>query len=229
MAGIPVPREQVLEALRTAQAVCLDVDSTVSPDEGIDVLSSFAGVSSQVAEITRSAMEGHLPFHAALIARLELIRPSQEMLARCLKAHPPSLNPGVLELVQLLQAQGTHVYLVSGGFEPLILPLAAQLGIPASKVFANVFHFDADGGYAGFDLQRPTAQAGGKAAVLLRLKRLHGYFPLIMIGDGATDLEARPPADYFVGFGGVVVREKVRREADWFITDFTELVEALRA
>ena len=34
-------------------------------------------------------------------------------------------------------------------------------------------------------------------------------------------------ADAFIGFGGVAVREKVRLGADWFVTDFGELLEAL--
>lgn len=41
-----------------------------------------------------------------------------------------------------------------------------------------------------------------------------------MVGDGVTDMQARPPADAFIGYGGVVKREKVQTGADWFITDF---------
>ena len=48
-----------------------------------------------------------------------------------------------------------------------------------------------------------------------------------MVGDGATDLEARPPADGFIGYGGIVVREKVKAGADWFVTDFSELIAGL--
>jgi len=48
-----------------------------------------------------------------------------------------------------------------------------------------------------------------------------------MIGDGATDLEARPPASAFIGFGGIVTREKVQKGADWFVTDFKTLIKAL--
>ena len=48
-----------------------------------------------------------------------------------------------------------------------------------------------------------------------------------MIGDGVTDLEARPPADMFIGYGGVVVRDRVKKEADWFVTDFNVLIDAL--
>jgi phosphoserine phosphatase len=224
-----MPDPAVLEGWRSAQAVCFDVDSTVSPEEGIDVLAGYAGVAQQVSDLTRRAMEGGLPFHEALHARLAIIRPSLAMIAGCLAAHPPRLNVGISQLVARLRAGGAHVYLVSGGFEPMIMPLARALGIPASGVFANQLRFTEEGEYAGFDSQRPTAQAGGKAAVLFRLKRQFGYHPLVMVGDGATDLEAKPPADFFIGYGGVVVREKVRTQADWFVTDFTELLTELGA
>lgn len=40
-----------------------------------------------------------------------------------------------------------------------------------------------------------------------------------MIGDGATDMEACPPADVFIGFGGNVIRQQVKDNAKWYITD----------
>ena len=46
-------------------------------------------------------------------------------------------------------------------------------------------------------------------------------------GDGATDAQAKPPADAFVGFGGVVAREAVVAKADWFVEDFHDVVVAL--
>jgi len=45
-----------------------------------------------------------------------------------------------------------------------------------------------------------------------------------MIGDGATDLEAVPPANYFIGFGGNVVRPEVYRRAQYYVTDFEQLM-----
>lgn len=48
-----------------------------------------------------------------------------------------------------------------------------------------------------------------------------------MVGDGVTDMEARPPADLFIGFGGNVVRREVERGADWFVTSTHELLHAL--
>ena len=48
-----------------------------------------------------------------------------------------------------------------------------------------------------------------------------GHKSVVMIGDGVTDMQAKPPAALFIGFGGVIVREKVRDGADWFISDFS--------
>jgi phosphoserine phosphatase len=39
----------------------------------------------------------------------------------------------------------------------------------------------------------------------------------MLIGDGVTDLEARDAVELFVGFGGVVRRDRVAAEADVFI------------
>lgn len=215
------------ELWRTAKAVCFDVDSTVIQDEGIDVLAAFGGVGPQVAQLTASAMGGAVPFEFALSQRLSLIRPSRAMVSKCLKAHPPRLTPGIGELIRRLHGRGTHVYLVSGGFRQMIDPVAKMVGVNPERVIANVLVFNADGTYKSFDTTQPTAASGGKAKALGQLKARFGYRPLVMVGDGVTDMEARPPADCFIGFGGVVQREKVVAGADWFVTDFTELSNAL--
>jgi phosphoserine phosphatase len=224
-----MPSPDIRALWASAKAVCFDVDSTVSPDEGIDVLAAQAGVGERVAELTRNAMGGSVLFQDALKARLDLIRPSQQLIADCLKAHPPRLTPGIAELINKLERRGTHVYLISGGFTHMILPLAKHLALPQERVIANVLRFAADGSYAGFDDTAFTSRSGGKGTAIRDLKNRFGYAPLIMVGDGATDLEARPPADGFIGYGGIVVREKVKAGADWFVTDFAELIAALDA
>ena len=102
----------------------------------------------------------------------------------------------------------------------MIYPIAQILNIPYHRVYANRIIFQADGSYAGFDDSEFTSKDGGKAKVIQRLKDAHGYSNIIMIGDGATDLQARPPADAFIGFGGIVEREVVKAGADWFVKDF---------
>jgi phosphoserine phosphatase len=224
---MPPRHPPTLELWRTAKAVCFDVDSTVIQDEGIDVLAAHSGLGTQVAQLTASAMGGKVPFEFALSQRLNLIRPSRAMVSQCLAKHPPRLTPGVGELIRCLHARGTHVYLVSGGFRQMIGPVAKLVGIASERIIANVLQFHGDGTYRGFDTTQPTSASGGKAKALAQLKTRFGYQPLIMVGDGVTDLEARPPADAFIGFGGVVQRPKVVAGADWFVTDFRELNDAL--
>jgi len=60
-----------------------------------------------------------------------------------------------------------------------------------------------------------------------RLKKRHNFRTVAMVGDGATDLEARPPADLFVGFGGIMERQVVREGADIFVKEFEPLIRAL--
>ena len=73
----------------------------------------------------------------------------------------------------------------------LILPVAMRLNIPATRIIANILFFDKDGNYTGFDKTVPTSRDGGKAEAVHHLKKQHGYAPIIMIGDGATDMQVR--------------------------------------
>jgi len=107
-----------------ASAVCFDVDSTVVTEEGIDVLAAHCGAGEAVAELTRQAMGGSVPFHDALAQRLALIRPTRTMLDECIAAHPLELTPGMHHLARRLEDTGKHVYLVSGGFRQMIAPAA---------------------------------------------------------------------------------------------------------
>jgi phosphoserine phosphatase len=50
---------------------------------------------------------------------------------------------------------------------------------------------------------------------------------IIMIGDGVTDLQTKPPAVGVVGFGGVVARKKVLEHADWFVYSYKDLIAAI--
>mmetsp|Transcript_50304 Transcript_50304/g.108996 ORF Transcript_50304/g.108996 Transcript_50304/m.108996 type:complete len:153 (-) Transcript_50304:162-620(-) len=149
-----------------------------------------------------------------------------------LSTHPPAsmLTPGVAEFIKKLQSKGKHVFLVSGGFRQMIEPVAGAVGVAATDIFANTLLFDDSGAFAGHDVNEPTSRKGGKAKVVADLKSRHGFGTVVMIGDGATDMEARDVpggADAFIGFGGVAVREKVKAGADWFVESFDDLTSAL--
>ncbi|BBN01816.1 phosphoserine phosphatase [Marchantia polymorpha subsp. ruderalis] len=219
----------VLDLWRNAEAVCFDVDSTVCEDEGIDELAAFCGAGEAVAAWTARAMGGSVPFEVALAARLDLFKPSASDVAKLLASKPPRLSTGIKDLVNKLHSKGTHVYLVSGGFRQMIEPAAELLNISKDRIYANNLLFGENGEFTGFDATEPTSRSGGKAKVIEKIKAEFGYTKLIMIGDGATDLEARRPggADMFICYGGVAVRPKVVEGSDVFVTTFTDLINTL--
>ncbi|KAL5204429.1 hypothetical protein ABZP36_009300 [Zizania latifolia] len=223
------PSKGLLETWRNADAVCFDVDSTVCLDEGIDELADFCGAGRAVAEWTAKAMTGTVPFEEALAARLSLIKPSLSQVEDCLVKRPPRISPGISDLIKKLRDNNTDVFLVSGGFRQMIKPVAFELGIPPENIIANQLLFGTSGEYAGFDPTEPTSRSGGKALAVQQIRQDNGYKTLIMIGDGATDLEARQPggADLFICYAGVQMREAVAAKADWVVTDFQELIAEL--
>jgi len=218
---------------RHADAVCFDVDSTVCEDEAIDELAKYLGCGEEVAHFTRKAMNGcaNMTFRDALSSRLAIMKPTRDQFETYARTHEPKLTPGIKELIKELKRRGIAVYLVSGGFRRIIMQVARALGIPREHVFANELLFDDDGAFSGFDLNELTSDSGtpnvGKPAVCHLLKQRYHHKHMVMVGDGSTDMEASPPADAFVGFGGNQVRENVRREASWYVYGFDELIQEL--
>ena len=67
------------------------------------------------------------------------------------------------------------------------------------------------------------------ASFTFSLQEQFGFKLLVMVGDGATDLEARQPggADMFIGYGGVVERPSIASKADWYIYNIRDLLDRL--
>jgi len=226
VASSMTPKREVIEFFRTCDAVAFDVDSTVCVDEGIDELAKFVGAGEKVEAITKRAMEGGMPFGEALQLRLEAMTVSQQQVEMFLKNNPPKFSPGIKELVATLKANGKEVYLVSGGFRQMIDPVAKELGIPSENVQANTLTFNEDGSFKGYDPREFTSIAGGKADAVKHIKGSKGYKSMVMVGDGATDVEARTPggADMVIGYGGAQRRARVEAEADWYVLNLFDLV-----
>jgi len=219
--------DAAMQALAVSDCVCFDVDSTVVNEEGIDVLADYLGQGQAVAALTLQAMEGGMKFQDALAARLDLLKPAKQQIEQCLVDKPLQLTAGIQELVSKLHAAGKDVYLVSGGFRIMIEPVAAILGIDKSRIVANTILFDQAGKYDGFDPMEPTSRDMGKPAALKQIQLQGGYKTMVMVGDGATDMQAKPPATAFIGFGGVAIRKQVQDSADWFVTDFQDMIRVV--
>lgn len=217
---------QAKKLWQKADAVCFDVDSTLCIDEMIDEFAKYLHCY-EVAKFTEETMNGEIPFRESLKIRLNILKPTRKQLEDFIQERKPRMTPGCEALIAELHRRLIPVYLISGGFLPMILPVAKVLEIPETNIHANEIFFDEDGSCIGIDETRVTADSGsknvGKAAVCRKLKDEKGYRNLVMIGDGVTDLEASTQADLFIGFGGNRCREVVKRKASWYVYDFDTL------
>ena len=200
-----------------------DVDSTLVTIEGIDVL---AGGDPEIARLTGAAMNGEIPLDQVYATRLERIRPGREQVEQLAATYVRSLVGGAKETIVALQNGGVVVHLVTAGIQQAVLPLADKLKIPRRNVHAVALTFDEIGGYEDFDRRSFLTRPGGKELVVRDIRaRSHGK--AAFVGDGASDLEARPAVDLFIGFGGVVVRPRVKENADVYITSLPDLLSYL--
>jgi phosphoserine phosphatase len=166
--------------------VVMDVDSTLIKQEVIELLGAKAGVQSEIAKITEAAMRGELDFEASLRARVALLKGLPETVLSDVQSEI-TLTPGARTLVRTLKKLGHHIALVSGGFEPVIAPLAAELGIDHMR--ANNLEI-IDGKLTGA-LVGPVIDRAGKATALRDFAAEHNVDleQTIAIGDGANDLD----------------------------------------
>lgn len=208
-------RERLMPEFRT---VIFDCDSTLSRIEGVEALASE--YRSEVAALTEAAMSGIVPLEEVYGRRLDLIQPTMADVERVGRRYVAERVPGVEDMVARLRREGIAVRVLSGGLLQAVLVLTRFLGLPDKDVAAVEIRFDAAGRYLGFDEASPLARAGGKEEVLLRWGR-DTPGPRMLVGDGATDLEAKDAVDLFVAYAGVVSRPAVVAGADVVIEELS--------
>ena len=177
--------------------VVMDVDSTLIQEEVIELLGKKAGKGSEIAEITESAMRGELDFEASLRARVKLLAGLPESVLGEVQKEI-TLTPGARTLVRTMHKLGHHVALVSGGFESVIAPIVAELGIKHMR--ANSLEIQ-DGKLTG-NLTGPIIDRAGKANALREFAQEHSIAleQTIAIGDGANDLDMIAVAGLGIAF-----------------------------
>ena len=162
-------------------------------------------------------MSGQLPLEQIYARRLALARPNRQRVEDLGRLYVERLVPDAREVVAALADNEVDVRIVSSGVRPAVLTLSRSLGVPDDRVAAVDLRFDAAGEYDAFD-DSPLVASGGKVAILAgwQLNR-----PVMMVGDGMTDLETRPVVDLFVAFAGVAARPRVMAGADVVLTDLS--------
>jgi phosphoserine phosphatase len=198
--------------------ICFDCDSTLSSIEGIDELARIRGreVFSRVEALTTEAMNGMVRMEDVFGLRMEIVRPGSREAMSVGRRYVETVEATAKATVAGLAGMGWTAVIISGGFRQVIRPLADFLGI--SRVEAVDLYFAEDGTYRGYATDYPTTRTGGKAEVISRLRSEFKPEKVVMVGDGASDMETRPVVDLFIGYGGFVSRDNVRRGSAAFVT-----------
>lgn len=186
----------------------MDVDSTLIKQEVIELLAAHAGREAEVASVTEAAMRGELDFAQSLIQRVATLKnlPDsvlQEVGQRII------FSDGAPSLVKRFHEAGHKVAVVSGGFQQILDPLAATLGL--DHALANTLGITdgiLDGTVHGEIVDRTM-----KETKLRQWSEEH-QIPLaatIAAGDGANDLSMVSASGLGIAFNA---KPALRDQAD---------------
>lgn len=212
---------------RRGKLLFFDCDSTLSTIEGIDELAHAGGeeVFAQVVALTHAAMNGEVPLDEVFPRRMDMIRPNRATCEAVAALYRKTIVPGVPGLIRAVKDAGWLPVILSGGFAPLIRPLAEELEI--AHVEAVPLFLNEDGSYKGYGKDYPTTRNQGKNEVIRAWKEAMLPERVVMVGDGISDMETMPDVDLFIGFGGVVARPKVKEGCNRWLTSMTPVCEVM--
>jgi phosphoserine phosphatase len=182
---------------RAKHLVVLDADSTLLQDEVIDRLAEVAGCAAEVGAVTAAAMAGQLDFSESLRQRVALLKGLDVRALDDVRA-TLKLAPGARTLLRTLHRLGYVPAVVSGGFEEVLGPMMAELGV--SLLAANRLEV-VDGQLTGH-LASAVLDRAGKAAALRAFAAQVGV-PLqqtVAVGDGANDIDMLSAAGLGIAF-----------------------------
>jgi phosphoserine phosphatase len=211
--------------------IFFDCDSTLSAIEGIDELARFKGKEWRVSVLTQKAMDGELDLSEVYGKRLQAIRPTRGQLKAIEERYWENLVPDAEAVIAALRFLGKQIFIISGGLAEPVRGLGRRLGVPPENIRAVELEYNELSGewwryhepntrahqtYLDYG-EGPLTISSGKPSIVQELaKDKHGR--RLMVGDGASDLATRSIVDLFVGFGGVVARQKVKDESDVFVS-----------
>lgn len=213
------------------QYFIIDFDSTIIQTEGLEELAKIVlkdspqkeEILEKIKAITNLGMEGKIGFSESLKKRLNLLKINKSHLSILAKVLKKKISPSVLRNKHFFKSFKDQIYIITGGFEEFVSPVANKLGIAQNHILANTFKFDRKGNAISFDAKNPLSKDNGKFKAVKNL-RLTGE--IIVIGDGFTDLQIKNlgAAKKFIAFVENINREVVSKKADQIVRSFDEFL-----
>lgn len=167
--------------------IVFDFDSTLCEVETIDEIAKEINIESEIASITKQAMNGKLSFFESLIKRVSLLKgiPFSKVKDIC---HNLPLTNGAKQCVKELQSRGHCVVLFSGGFQVATNYYGQLLGLDAdfSNILSHGGSNDELDGLCGGEMMFDNS----KGIMLQKLQSILNITSehTVAIGDGANDL-----------------------------------------
>ena len=106
-----------------------------------------------------------IPYNEFTRKCLNVLKPSKQVCEGCLQSYPYQLVDYIQELINACKEKKKEVFLVSGGFVPMITPLLRILHIDESHLFAIPLRFDSEGRFLGFDETATVTRLDGKGII----------------------------------------------------------------
>jgi phosphoserine phosphatase len=210
--------------------IFFDCDSTLSAIEGVDELARLKGKEQRVGLLTNKAMNGDLDLSEVYGKRLRAIRPNRGQLNAIEQMYWDQLVPDARAVVDALHFLGKKVFIISGGLADPVRGFGARLGVTPDRIRAVELEFNelsgqwwkynepaTQTGESYLDYQEsPLTISAGKPQIVNELAGSQ-WGRRLFIGDGMSDLHTQKVVDLFVGFGGIVKREKVEKGSEVYI------------
>jgi len=209
----------------------IDFDSTFIQDETLDEIANLVADNNQKKEIkniTNQTMEGKIDFGQALRKRVEMLKIHKSDIENIIKILEKRISLSFVKNKNKLRSIGERIYIVSGGFKEIIIPIVSDYGISKSNVYANEFIYNDKGYISGINAKSPMSYSDGK---IRALKEINFTTEAFVIGDGSTDLEMKTVNGIraFICFTENIVRKSVSKKADYVASNLDEVFQIIEA
>jgi len=202
--------------------VAFDFDGTLSDSEMTVLLGKQVGRADEMADITARAMNDELSYAESLRKRAALLEGLPVKKAADAFSEV-TLRPGAAEILGELEVKGTHVAILTGGFEWGVQDALEREGVSVDTIVAN--RLLDDGTKLTGEVEGPLIE-GTKDDALEALAEELGVDMVntVAIGDGANDLPMLEVAGLAVGFEP---KPAVAPACDTIVSHMNELHDVL--
>lgn len=217
------------------KTLIIDFDSTFISCETLDTLASIiyqdsddlAKISAMVANSTKACMAGKISIYESLVSRVKWLKIHKQHVQAVIDFLSQKITASFIRNRAFLQNNAEDIFIFSGGFSEIIIPIVAEFHIPSTHVFANRFIYSNDK-VIGIDESCLLAHNNGKAK---QLEDLHRSGDVYVIGDGITDAEIKNAHAqvFFYLFTENVLRKNLVSKADKVIASLDEFISDYRS